>query len=163
RREQIRLVGPSGPVILQGALQLPVGADARKAEVCGDGHRFSSSFLPEAGPSSHGGPGLSGPTIVAAVDAEGEMIVSCAAVERHPVRSRPRRPPRTAAHLAVVALVAAVLSVGAAPRTVPATAPAAAPRLIVLVVIDQFRADYLTRFHHRFGPGGFNRLEREGA
>jgi len=37
------------------------------------------------------------------------------------------------------------------------------PKLIVVVVIDQFRADYLDRFRDRFGPGGFNRLLREGA
>lgn len=41
--------------------------------------------------------------------------------------------------------------------------PAKAPRLIVVVVIDQFRADYLVRFRDRFGAGGFNRLLREGA
>jgi len=39
----------------------------------------------------------------------------------------------------------------------------APPRLIVVVVIDQFRADYLTRFREQFGPDGFNRLLREGA
>jgi predicted AlkP superfamily pyrophosphatase or phosphodiesterase len=38
-----------------------------------------------------------------------------------------------------------------------------APRLIVLVVIDQFRADYLSRFADRFGPAGFRRLISEGA
>lgn len=38
-----------------------------------------------------------------------------------------------------------------------------APRLMVVVVIDQFRADYLVRFRDRFGPDGFNRLLREGA
>lgn len=37
------------------------------------------------------------------------------------------------------------------------------PRLIVVLVIDQFRADYLTRFRDQFGPDGFNRLMREGA
>ncbi len=39
----------------------------------------------------------------------------------------------------------------------------AAPRLVVVLVIDQFRADYLVRFRDRFGPDGFNRLLREGA
>ncbi len=37
------------------------------------------------------------------------------------------------------------------------------PRLAVLVVFDQFRADYLTRWNDLFGEGGFHRLEREGA
>ena len=39
----------------------------------------------------------------------------------------------------------------------------AAPRLVVVLVIDQLRADYLDRFRDRFGPDGFNRLLREGA
>jgi arylsulfatase A-like enzyme len=42
-----------------------------------------------------------------------------------------------------------------------ATAPV--PRLVVVVVIDQFRADYLDLFAGEFGEGGFRRLEREGA
>jgi len=37
------------------------------------------------------------------------------------------------------------------------------PKLVVVVVIDQFRTDFLDRFRNRFGPGGFNRLMREGA
>jgi Type I phosphodiesterase / nucleotide pyrophosphatase len=37
------------------------------------------------------------------------------------------------------------------------------PRLVVVVVIDQFRSDYLDRFSSEFGDGGFRRLEREGA
>ena len=50
-------------------------------------------------------------------------------------------------------------------------APIKKPKLIVLLVIDQFRADYLTRFNDRFLPaknksgavGGFNYLMNEGA
>lgn len=37
------------------------------------------------------------------------------------------------------------------------------PRLILLIVIDQFRYDYLTRFSNLYGPGGFRRLLRFGA
>lgn len=37
------------------------------------------------------------------------------------------------------------------------------PRLVVGIVIDQFRADYLTRFEDQFGEGGFKRLMNEGA
>jgi predicted AlkP superfamily pyrophosphatase or phosphodiesterase len=40
---------------------------------------------------------------------------------------------------------------------------AAKPKLVVLLVIDQFRADYLERFRSGFGPGGFNRLLNRGA
>jgi predicted AlkP superfamily pyrophosphatase or phosphodiesterase len=38
-----------------------------------------------------------------------------------------------------------------------------APRLVVLVVFDQMRADYLERWRDLFGEGGFRRLERQGA
>ena len=34
------------------------------------------------------------------------------------------------------------------------------PKLIVLVVFDQLRGDYLLRWHDYFGPDGFQRLAR---
>jgi predicted AlkP superfamily pyrophosphatase or phosphodiesterase len=37
------------------------------------------------------------------------------------------------------------------------------PKLVVLVVFDQFRGDYLERFRPLFGEGGFKRLMTEGA
>jgi arylsulfatase A-like enzyme len=37
------------------------------------------------------------------------------------------------------------------------------PRLAVLVVFDQMRADYLTRWDGLFDEGGFRRLKKEGA
>jgi predicted AlkP superfamily pyrophosphatase or phosphodiesterase len=37
------------------------------------------------------------------------------------------------------------------------------PKLVVVIVIDQFRYDFLTRFAPFFGRDGFNRLRREGA
>ena len=37
------------------------------------------------------------------------------------------------------------------------------PRLVLLIVIDQFRYDYLTRFGDLFGSRGLGRLLREGA
>jgi len=37
------------------------------------------------------------------------------------------------------------------------------PKLIVIVVIDQFRADYLERFRDQFGEGGFRLLLDRGA
>ena len=49
-----------------------------------------------------------------------------------------------------------------AAETTPAD-EVAPPRLVVVLVIDQLRADYLVRFRDRFGPDGFNRLLREGA
>jgi predicted AlkP superfamily pyrophosphatase or phosphodiesterase len=41
--------------------------------------------------------------------------------------------------------------------------PATPPKLIVVVVIDQFRPDYLGRFRPYFGRGGFNLFLRRGA
>lgn len=37
------------------------------------------------------------------------------------------------------------------------------PKLGVIIVVDQLRADYLTRFAPWFGDGGFRRFEREGT
>ena len=44
-----------------------------------------------------------------------------------------------------------------------AQAPVSAPKLVVVIVIDQFRADYLQRFRPYFGTGGFNLFLRRGA
>jgi arylsulfatase A-like enzyme len=41
--------------------------------------------------------------------------------------------------------------------------PPARPKLVVGIVIDQFRYDYLERFGDLFGQGGFRRLMEEGA
>src|SRR5215470_7316714 len=37
------------------------------------------------------------------------------------------------------------------------------PRLVLLIVVDQFRYDYLERFGDLFVPNGFKRLMRDGA
>lgn len=42
-------------------------------------------------------------------------------------------------------------------------ADAERPRLVVLVVFDQLRGDYLTRWESHFGEGGFRRLQNDGA
>lgn len=39
----------------------------------------------------------------------------------------------------------------------------ARPKLIVVIVIDQFRGDYLERYHDQFGDGGFRLLLDHGA
>jgi predicted AlkP superfamily pyrophosphatase or phosphodiesterase len=44
-----------------------------------------------------------------------------------------------------------------------AATPAKRPRLVLLIVVDQFRYDYLERFGDLFGPNGFKRLLRDGA
>ncbi|MFQ5430343.1 MAG: alkaline phosphatase family protein [Phycisphaerae bacterium] len=52
----------------------------------------------------------------------------------------------------------------ATPRLAPAQPPDDhRPRLVVLIVVDQLRADYLTRFERFFGDDGFKRLMRKGA
>src|SRR5205085_2892717 len=45
----------------------------------------------------------------------------------------------------------------------PASTQAQAPRLILLIVVDQFRYDYLARFGDLFVAGGLRRLMRDGA
>src|SRR5688500_17600620 len=41
--------------------------------------------------------------------------------------------------------------------------PLTRPPLVLVIVADQFRYDYLTRFGSLFGKGGFRRLLNEGA
>lgn len=58
----------------------------------------------------------------------------------------------------VIAAVAFSIPVHAA-----ADEPDSRPRLVVFLVIDQFRTDYVTRFDPYFSDGGFRRLRRDGA
>ena len=44
----------------------------------------------------------------------------------------------------------------------PAAEAAARPRLVIGIVVDQMRYDYLYRFRDKYGEGGFKRLMREG-
>lgn len=68
---------------------------------------------------------------------------------------------------ALAAPLSAFATRAAAPAPASPAAPADAaskrPRLVLLVVIDQFRADYLDRFLPRFGPDGFKRLLGDGT
>ena len=51
-----------------------------------------------------------------------------------------------------------------AKKTVPGSGGASTgPRLVLVLVLDQFRADYIDRLLPRFGQGGFKRLLREGT
>ena len=36
------------------------------------------------------------------------------------------------------------------------------PKLVVGIVVDQMRYDYLTRYWDKYGEGGFKKLVREG-
>ncbi|MEX2349305.1 MAG: alkaline phosphatase PafA [Flavobacteriaceae bacterium] len=47
-------------------------------------------------------------------------------------------------------------------QTNPNTTTEKSPRLVVGIVVDQMRYDYLTRFADQYGEGGFKRLMREG-
>jgi predicted AlkP superfamily pyrophosphatase or phosphodiesterase len=63
--------------------------------------------------------------------------------------------------LAVIVILVNILAAttfAAEPGPVPQC-----PRLVVLVVFDQLRGDYLTRWEPHFGEGGFRRLQKEGA
>lgn len=44
----------------------------------------------------------------------------------------------------------------------PATAPLSRPKLVVGIVVDQMRWDYLYRYYDRYSSGGFRRLIGEG-
>lgn len=41
--------------------------------------------------------------------------------------------------------------------------PGEVPKLVVIIAVDQCRADYFTRFDSWLGPAGFHRLAREGT
>jgi len=64
----------------------------------------------------------------------------------------------------VVLLVVALLTFSSAPAQQRTAQPSyKRPRLVLLIVVDQFRYDYLERFGDLFGPNGFRRLMRDGA
>ncbi len=46
---------------------------------------------------------------------------------------------------------------------VPGSAYSGHPKLVVIIVIDQFRGDYLERYRADFGQGGFNLFLEHGA
>jgi len=47
-------------------------------------------------------------------------------------------------------------------ETTSITETSSRPKLVVGIVVDQMRYDYLTRFESKFGDGGFNRMINEG-
>ena len=59
-----------------------------------------------------------------------------------------------------LAVLAAILLIGIAAF---ASAYQASPKLVVIIVIDQFRGDYLDRYHQEFGPNGFRLFTDRGA
>src|ERR1035437_1623594 len=73
------------------------------------------------------------------------------------MQSRPRL-----LHALLASLVVLLLAVFL-PASAPAQAYAGRPKLIVIVVIDQFRGDYLNRDHAKFKGRGFRLFTDEGA
>lgn len=68
-------------------------------------------------------------------------------------------------HLLLVPLCVAAVSVSAQKKkvsTTPATASLSHPKLVVGLVVDQMRWDYLYRYYDRYQTGGFKRLLNEG-
>ncbi len=70
------------------------------------------------------------------------------------------KPPRP---IALLSLLVACLLAFLLPPAAPAQAYAGRPKLIVIVVIDQFRGDYLNRDHAEFKGRGFKLFMDEGA
>jgi arylsulfatase A-like enzyme len=62
---------------------------------------------------------------------------------------------------AAAALLASIFLVW--PASALASAYSAHPKLVVVIVIDQFRGDYLERYHDQFGEGGFRVFLERGA
>src|SRR6476469_392712 len=62
-------------------------------------------------------------------------------------------------------LLTLILLVGSVSQAQRRTQPTQTkrPRLVLLIVVDQFRYDYLERFGDLFGPNGLRRLLRDGA
>src|ERR1700749_4242905 len=66
---------------------------------------------------------------------------------------------RTPRRISVIALLLCVCLTGSA----FASAYNAHPKLVVVIVIDQFRGDYLERYRDQFGDSGFRLLLDHGA
>jgi arylsulfatase A-like enzyme len=72
-----------------------------------------------------------------------------------------RSSPRSAAARLILAL--ACLALVASPVPSSASAYNGHPKLVVVIVIDQFRGDYLERYRDQFGDAGFRLLLDHGA
>lgn len=59
-------------------------------------------------------------------------------------------------------LLLGISSIGYAQSTSKKTPPLARPKLVVGIVVDQMRYDYLYRYYDKYGEGGLKRLMNEG-
>ncbi|HEY6370982.1 MAG TPA: alkaline phosphatase family protein [Candidatus Sulfotelmatobacter sp.] len=73
-----------------------------------------------------------------------------------------RSSPRSAATRLVLTLALLAMVIGLSGPTV-ASAYSGHPKLVVVIVIDQFRGDYLERYRDQFGDAGFRFLIDHGA
>lgn len=67
---------------------------------------------------------------------------------------------KSSRRLGSLSLLCALFAGTAAAGLLSAAPP---PALVVIISLDQFRADYLERFREHFGPGGFNLFLERGA
>ncbi len=67
--------------------------------------------------------------------------------------------------ISFIGLLGLALSAVADNRTpaAPADQRPATPALVVIISLDQYRADYIERFREHYGPGGFNLFMEHGA
>lgn len=66
-------------------------------------------------------------------------------------------------HLRFAILLTLIFANVRANESLADAGPPQQPRLVVIVVVDQLRADYLTRFEPWFGDDGFRRLMHDGV
>src|SRR5689334_25192598 len=71
--------------------------------------------------------------------------------------------PHRSARRSTAILLASLAVVFSVPLPGAASAYNAPPRLIVVLVIDQFRGDYLERYRDQFGEGGFRLFLDHGS
>ena len=71
--------------------------------------------------------------------------------------------PRSIAASTCILLSAFAILIQTSAPAAFASAYNAHPKLVVVIVIDQFRGDYLERYYDQFGEGGFRLLLDHGA
>ena len=91
------------------------------------------------------------------------LLLSLAFLLPTPDRAAAQRPARDARPTTTTATPAGRPQATSARRNAASAASTTRPRLVLLIVVDQFRYDFLERFGDLFGAGGLRRLQRAGA